>query len=155
MTENVFGKQLQILLNYLGITGTTFAKRIGIRKYNSIQMYLDGDRFPDITTVEKIVLKYNVNLDWLWLGKGEMWQGGQDYFKKRFETWDQPMIKISDKIKAIAAIFECTLSDVSKRTGISKTEVFRMANDGLTEIKPDHIAKFRIAYPFIPYEWYL
>lgn len=158
-----FGIQLKILIKYLDIANYAFAVNCDIRDNDSIKKYINSEMFPEYNTVNKILTRYPVNVDWLYYNKGEMWKDGKDYFESRFEMITDPKnVKkkgypntLKSKIEILARVYETSYTGVARRLNLSKNTIYSIMNDRKTFLKRTEIAKCRIAIPFIPYEWYL
>lgn len=66
------GNRLKQIFKELNINQTSFAKQIGISPGN-ISDILNGRSNPSFATLEKIFEIYNINLNWLICGKGDMY----------------------------------------------------------------------------------
>jgi len=155
MENNKFGKQLEKLINHLGITNNLFAKRCGLLRTQVVPEYISGKHFPSLETLNKIIARYPVNIEWLYNGKGEMWQNGKEYFEQRFKKYKKKTNTAQQKIEALLDVYELTIGELSRKTGINTTRISRIKNGHIDEIEPDYILLFRNSIPFIPYEWYL
>ena len=71
MENKIFIKNIKYLREYLNLTQTEFGNKLG-KRYNTIQNWERGRSIPDNTTIEHIKNTLNVNLDWLFYDKGEM-----------------------------------------------------------------------------------
>lgn len=164
MNSNIsFGIQLKKLIKYLDITNSAFAVNCDIRAYDSIKKYIAGEVVPDMATLNKILDRYPVTMDWLYYNKGEMWRDGKDYFESRFEEITKPenlkkkgyQNTLKSKIEILLEVYETSVTGVARRLNINKHTLHNIRNNRKTFLKRSEIAKFRLAIPFIPYEWYL
>ncbi|HEU18119.1 MAG TPA: helix-turn-helix domain-containing protein [Deltaproteobacteria bacterium] len=72
------GKRISQLRDNLGITQPELAKVLDIKRgAPTISNWENGISVPDVTHLSKISELYNVNLNWLITGKGEMRLGGE------------------------------------------------------------------------------
>ena len=152
---NKFGQQLDALIKYLNIKPAVFAKRCDFIRNKSIPLYISGDIFPTLETIDKIRQTYPVTMEWLCYAKGEMWQSGKDYFQERFENYDKKTDTLKEKTEALLEVFECNGSELGRRLGVSKDIINYMKNGQKTELEAKYILLFRSKIEFIPYEWYL
>ena len=67
----MLGKRLQIARKKLQLSQENMASQIGI-SYRAYTSYERGDRNPSIEFLEKLVTKFNINLNWLIAEQGEM-----------------------------------------------------------------------------------
>lgn len=142
-------------MTYLDVNCNKFADRCGFSQGKTIDKYLNKQNMPDLRSIAKITARYPVNEEWLCYNKGQMWRSGKDYFLERFQNYQLPVNTPKEKVEAIKYIFECDISQMSRRTKISRTILYKFLTGALESISPKHILKFRMAYDFIPYEWYL
>ena len=68
---------LEQLRNYLGLTKKDFSKALGITQ-NAYTNYIQGKRDIPTSLAYKIKQLYDINLDWLLTGKGEMIKSTKD-----------------------------------------------------------------------------
>jgi transcriptional regulator with XRE-family HTH domain len=67
----MFGNRFVEFRKYLKISQTKLANELGTSQ-TVIFRYEKGERVPDVIFLEKLQNKFNVNLNWLINGKGEM-----------------------------------------------------------------------------------
>ncbi len=77
MENKIFIKNIKYLREYLNLTQKEFGEKLG-KRYNTIQNWERGRSIPDNTTKEHIKNTLNVNLDWLFNDKGEMFNSIQN-----------------------------------------------------------------------------
>jgi transcriptional regulator with XRE-family HTH domain len=70
----MYSENLKKLRKELRVTALELADNLGISA-NSINNYENGRRKPNFEFLELLVQVYNVNLNWLITGKGEMFIG--------------------------------------------------------------------------------
>ena len=89
----MYSENLKKLRKELRVTALELADNLGISA-NSINNYENGRRKPNFEFLELLVQVYNVNLNWLITGKGEMFIGqdkanhtgiDEDQFRKLFK----------------------------------------------------------------------
>ena len=68
---SMYGKKLQEIRKKLNLSQEEFATQTNIT-YRAYTSYERGDRKPSFEFLENLVLKYNVNLNWLIAGQGNM-----------------------------------------------------------------------------------
>ena len=66
----MYGKKLQKIRKKLNLSQEEFATQTNIT-YRAYTSYERGDRKPSFEFLENLVLKYNVNLNWLIANSGE------------------------------------------------------------------------------------
>ncbi len=59
------------MIEYLGLNLREFSRKTGI-PYPTLQHYLSGRSEPGTENLQKIVIKFDINLNWLLTGEGEM-----------------------------------------------------------------------------------
>ena len=64
-------ERLTILLSFLGISQKVFAKELCIAP-STVNQWLNGKRAPSQAMLKLISIRYNVSMQWLISGKGEM-----------------------------------------------------------------------------------
>lgn len=67
----MIGERLQKARKTLKLSQEDISTQIGI-SYRAYSSYEREDRKPSIEFLEKLVVQYNLNLNWLIAGKGEM-----------------------------------------------------------------------------------
>ncbi len=72
----MFGQRLQIARKKLQLSQEDISTQIGI-SYRAYSSYEREDRKPPIDFLEKLISKYNLNLNWLVAGKGNMFNAPQ------------------------------------------------------------------------------
>lgn len=103
-----------------------FAKSTGFeaRTYAS---YERGERNPSLEFLQKLVEKYNVNINWLLTGEGQAFFEN-DYVEKNEKT--NYILKNPKKaIQKLRAENDLTLSEFSKITGIDETILIDCINE--------------------------
>lgn len=71
--ENSIGQRFRELRKSLNLTQSKFAESIGIKQSSISQVETGGN--PDVDTVVKIGITYNIDMNWLLLGIGSMYKG--------------------------------------------------------------------------------
>lgn len=69
---NDFGKRLDQFIKENFKKQGEFAKAIGVRD-SAVTMWIKGEREPHIRHIVEICQKYNLSLNWLMLGEGDMY----------------------------------------------------------------------------------
>ncbi len=72
----MFGKRLQTVRKKLQLSQEDISTQIGI-SYRAYSSYERGEREPNIVFLETLVTKFNINLNWLIAGVGEMFNAPQ------------------------------------------------------------------------------
>ncbi len=88
-SKNSIGERLKILIDVLGLKQKDFAREAGI-PYKSLRHYIEGTSLPGSENLQKIILKFGVNINWLLTGEGEMFIKN----KPRGEIFDDLTMKI-------------------------------------------------------------
>lgn len=70
MNEDLIDR-LNALMSYYGLTQSQFANKIGVRQPN-LSAILKGDRVCGPGVLNKILLSFDINKNWLFTGEGEM-----------------------------------------------------------------------------------
>ena len=68
--------RLKFLIGKLNLKITDFAKKTGI-PYRTLQNYLSGERQPSAENLQKIAICFNIDLNWLLTGEGNMFKSGE------------------------------------------------------------------------------
>lgn len=71
MSEEKIENRIQILRKQLKLSQEEISTQIGI-SYRSYSSYERGDRKPSFEFLALLFQKYNINLNWLIVGQGEM-----------------------------------------------------------------------------------
>lgn len=81
-----FGKRLKEVLEKLNLTQTGLSKEIGTSNV-VINRYIKDKTFPDYNFLNKLVERYNININWLLTGEGSIFPtrnikhfGDRDYY---------------------------------------------------------------------------
>ena len=72
----MFSKRLQTVRKRLQLSQEEISTQIGI-SYRAYSSYERGERKPSIEILEMFVIKFNINLNWLVAGVGEMFNAPQ------------------------------------------------------------------------------
>ena len=72
----MFGKRLQTVRKKLQLSQEEISTQIGI-SYRAYSSYERGEREPNISFLEALVTKFNINLNWLIADVGEMFNAPQ------------------------------------------------------------------------------
>jgi transcriptional regulator with XRE-family HTH domain len=71
MGVNIIATNFKIFLKKIGKTQEMMATETGF-SLTSISRYARGKRTPDCDFIQKLIIKYDLNANWLVTGKGEM-----------------------------------------------------------------------------------
>ncbi|MFW9872548.1 MAG: helix-turn-helix domain-containing protein [Candidatus Thorarchaeota archaeon] len=71
MTKKEIGNRIKYLREFLHLSQDQFAKKVGTHK-QTISKYERGEQFPKVNMLNPWVDIFNVNLNWLLTGQGEM-----------------------------------------------------------------------------------
>jgi SOS-response transcriptional repressor LexA len=81
-----FGKRLKVVLKKLSLSQTGLSKEIGTSNV-VINRYIKDKTTPDYNFLNKLVTKFNININWLLTGEGSMFPsrnikhiGNEDYY---------------------------------------------------------------------------
>ena len=72
----MYDKRLQQMRKKLNLTQNEIASQIGI-SYRAYSSYERGDRNPPLECLEKLAILYNLNLNWIIAGIGDMFNNVQ------------------------------------------------------------------------------
>jgi len=98
----MIGQRLQIIRKYLKLSQEDISSQLGI-SYRAYSSYEREDRKPSIELMQKLVTIYNVNLNYLIVGKGE------PFIAPEFENIKENVLK--------------EVNDILNKYGIKKTEL--------------------------------
>lgn len=84
-------ERLKVLIDSLGLNLKDFSRKTGI-PYPTLQHYLSGRSEPGAENLQKIVIQFDVNLNWLLTGEGEMFQ--ESFEKKPVEAANEEFIYV-------------------------------------------------------------
>lgn len=73
----MFGTNLREVRSKLGLSQVDIAKAIGMQQAQ-YSTYERGDNRPSIDVLEKLVVKFNININYLLTGKGSMFITDQE-----------------------------------------------------------------------------
>jgi transcriptional regulator with XRE-family HTH domain len=71
MDVNIISNNLKLFIKKKKFSYEKLAKETGVHK-NTVARYANGERHPDCDFIQKLVIKYDLNANWLVTGKGEM-----------------------------------------------------------------------------------
>ena len=77
-----FQKRLLEVRNAYGLSGYAFAKKLNIPQPTYLR-YETGEQKPSAKLIEALVLVCNVNIRWLYTGRGQM------FYNPDSDTWDR------------------------------------------------------------------
>lgn len=92
--QKSINERLKYLIESLKISYKDFSQKAGI-PYRTIQDYLAGKRMPGGENLQKIATQFNVNINWLLTGEGEMFQSAPVA-----EAFKMAMIPVIGKVPA-------------------------------------------------------
>ena len=96
----MFTKRLQAIRKKLNLSQEEISTQIGI-SYRAYTSYERGDRKPSIDFLEKLVGKYNVNLNYLIAGVGDMFITSAKQFEQEQDVFAQRVRElIGEEFKA-------------------------------------------------------
>lgn len=72
-----FGARIRSLRAALDISQTEFGRQIGVNR-KSVSEYENDNAYPRLMIVIAMAEELHVSLDWLLLGRGEMWRCDDD-----------------------------------------------------------------------------
>ncbi|MDR2205842.1 MAG: helix-turn-helix domain-containing protein [Flavobacteriaceae bacterium] len=149
-----FPNRIKALIEYLNIPVAKFAKNCGFSNYVMVKYYMNGKYDPTLSSIKKIIDRYPVNKNWLVFGDGEMW--GLDYFRSEFYTICRANdnYTVSDKIKVLLRVFDCSVSELAKRAGINKNTLQKIVSGEIKSLSDENILKLRKVADFVPERWF-
>lgn len=86
---SAFKDRMNELFKELNLTQVSLSKKTGVSQ-SSLSEYLLGKKEPTISVVMKIAEALDISLDWLLLGKGEMFQDNAAKPKRQIHPEDIP-----------------------------------------------------------------
>lgn len=148
LTKEIADRVLAVRCYFKPNNASAFARELELAQ-PTYAKYETGERKLSPEFVNDLADKYNVNLTWLFTGKGEMFN---DPIEASFEECDD--IEISKNFKDLYKRYTKMLADlnitdyeVSKKTGISETRLEKIGL-GDTDITMEEFIKLRSKYAF-------
>ncbi len=121
------------------VTSTQFADTIGVQR-SSVSHILSGRNNPSFDFIRKILEAYaKINAEWLILGKGEMYKGGEsrELFDEKPPVYGEESSEIKPETgkKSIPEIAGKDEEEMSKPYSIERVVIF-YRNNTFTEYHP-------------------
>ncbi|WP_294203131.1 hypothetical protein [uncultured Chryseobacterium sp.] len=154
LSNNIFKSTLRELLDYLDIPDATFGKNCNISTNALVKGWLDGTYHPTKKSLNKILDRYPVNIEWLLFGTGKMWK--VDYFKSRYEiyklTKEDP--SAAEIVENLVLIFDTNPAGLNRRLGLPINTLHSIIN-GKTKTLSEAVKNvFLEKISFIPRDYY-
>jgi transcriptional regulator with XRE-family HTH domain len=67
-------ERIQFLIKELGLNVTSFSKKIGISNNMTIGRIIREKRNPSFETIQLIINTFDINANWIFTGKGDIFQ---------------------------------------------------------------------------------
>lgn len=90
--------RLAIIRNSLNIAQIKFGDKLGIAPTTYVK-YERGERKPSYEVLEILYKNYNVNLNWLITGEGEMFNVKQSVAQQDDKLWDEVSKLVDERLK--------------------------------------------------------
>jgi len=117
-----------------------------------VQDFISCSALPRKETLEKLYTRYPVRKQWLEKNEDEMWE--LDYYTNRFYKIGDTATTVKGKVELLMLVFENTQSQLSRRSGVSKTVLHDLLNGTQQKMTENTIEKFSESISFIPKSWY-
>lgn len=101
--DETFGKRLASFRNHINLSQMEFAKLLEINPV-TLSNYERGRRFPDVTILNVLREKTNVNLNWLISGDGTMFEFKSDAISSKKEK-SKKIAALSEELKNLLENF--------------------------------------------------
>ncbi len=130
--ERTINGRIREFINYLDVTDSAFAKKIGVTQSVIASMFLRGTE-PSAKILTSILAMYDdISAEWLLRGKGEMLISAN-------QSKDENTERISRLVDTIATL-QGTINEQSKTIQVYEDKI-RKLNGELTMIKNERNAK--------------
>ena len=141
------GERIRMLRKLLGLTQEEFAKRIG-RTKSAIAIYEAEKRIPDNATLILISKVYNVNLEWLKEGKGEIFIGNYipvEFYEDYKLSAGYGIIPYHSA-KLVIQVSEELIREKLGKLNVSKLIAFPISGNSMTPTIPENSIGIFIDY---------
>jgi len=91
--------RIKIIIEELGLNVTSFSKKIGLSNNVTIGRIIKEKRNPSYETIEAIVREFKVNANWIFTGRGDIFQSQNEQRIINIENTLNQLIKKLDKIQ--------------------------------------------------------
>ena len=79
-------ERVKLVMDHFGLNKNSFSREIGNSSNVTISRLINEKRTPSIATLNKIAERFEVNLDWLKFGSGDMFNTVENSKTKTFEV---------------------------------------------------------------------
>lgn len=150
-----FKKRLLEVRNAYGVSGYAFAKKLNIPQPTYLR-YETGEQKPSAKLIEALVLICNVNIRWLYTGRGQM------FYNPEEQNWDrqndtkvlQKFSEFGKRLSELQAVHNFLDREMAKLLGISERQYIAIVTgrdtpsvDLLNKIKQN----FKISIDYLLY----